>query len=189
MTLAPFATLSQLQERLDDVDPVKGQRALEDASAHLRDDVIGAQVWPVAVMTYTVQASGEAGLWLPPGPVTVLSATLVPHGGASTPVALDLLHVDDHGRLARAHGLLWCGPVTLTVQVGYATPPDGLVRWTLVLAAQQLAMGDAALLGSTSGGTVAVDDFRTAWSGPVGGVPAAAADQLRRTFGSTVTVT
>lgn len=180
--LAPFATIDDLERRLggvtfavDVATQSQVQAALEDASAHLRTEIIGAQVFPQSEVATTVTGHGPRDTWQAP----VFPVTDVAVDG-------EAVELDEDGMMP-----LPAGRHTITYTVGYQNPPDVLVSWTCVLASQALDLVDKfGALGASGVSSMAIDDFKIAYAD--GGdktqfyVPAQAAESLRSTFGRSV---
>ena len=151
-----FATFTELGVRLDRVFTTAEQAwitvLLQDASTYLREDVIGQQVFPMSTATFVTWPDGGR-IDLPQNPVVSVGA--VTRGG----VAIDFerrdsaLYVDGDAE------------TSVTFTYGYATAPEGLKRWTMVLASQLLLPLEQEL-GLTAGGlsSVALDDFKVAFA-------------------------
>ncbi|RFA14561.1 hypothetical protein B7R21_06340 [Subtercola boreus] len=151
-----FATAVELGTRLkrtfssDETEWVTS--LLEDASTYLREDIIGAQVFPQATVTFTVWPEPE-GIVLPQQPVQAVVS--VSRDGS------DVDYVYRDGRVLIASPL----PVDITFTYGYAEAPEGLKRWTMVLVSQTLISLELNL-GLTVGGlsSVALDDFKASFA-------------------------
>lgn len=161
-----FATYQDLGLRLNR-DYTADEQAwitslLEDASAYLREDVIGQQVFPRATSTFTAYPSGG---WvdLPASPVVAVVSVV--RSGVAVPFIQrdNAIQVDATGSDTSQQG---CdAPVSVTFTYGYATAPESLKRWTMVLVSQALIPLELKL-GLTAGGlsSVAIDDFKASWA-------------------------
>lgn len=125
---------------------------LESASAYLRDDVLGLQVYPQSTSTFTAYPDG--------GQVVIPNPPLVSIGAVTRDgVAVAYTQRDNS---------IWVDcddPVDVTFTYGYLTPPDSLKRWACVLVSQALLTVEQGL-GLTAGGlsSVALDDFKVAFA-------------------------
>lgn len=155
-----FATYTDLATRLNRTFTGSEQAwitsLLEDASAYLREDVLGMQVYPQATSTFTDWPDGGR-LDLPQAPV-ISVGTVVQNGVTLTA---------DEGYERRNNSLYFPtdDPVTVTFTYGYTVAPDSLKRWCMVLVSQALLTLEQGL-GLTAGGlsSVAIDDFKAAWA-------------------------
>lgn len=125
---------------------------LGDASTYLRDDVLCQQVFPQSTSTFTAWPDGGR-VDMPQAPVVSIDA--VTRGGVA--VSYD-----------RRDNTIWVNDDTaldVTFTYGYATAPESLKRWTMVLASQVLLPLEMQL-GLTAGGlsSIAIDDFKAAWA-------------------------
>jgi len=125
---------------------------LESASAYLREDVIGAQVFPQSQSTFTAYPDGGR-VDLPTSPVVSVDAVM------RDGVAVDYLRRDDSLYVD-------CDdPIKVTFTYGYAEAPESLKRWVCVLVSQALVPLELKL-GLTAGGlsSLAIDDFKVAFA-------------------------
>lgn len=125
---------------------------LESASAYLREDIIGAQVFPTSQSTFT--AYPDAGrVDLPTAPVQ--SVDSVTREG----VPVDFIRRDDSLYVDCDE------PVKIAFTYGYASAPESLKRWACVLVSQALVPIELKL-GMTAGGlsSLAIDDFKVAFA-------------------------
>ena len=151
-----FATaedLGKLLKRTFAGDEVEWITALlEAASAYLREDVIGSQVYPVAQSTFT--AWPDAGrVDIPAGPLVSIDSVTRDN------VAVEYQRVDNYIRVS-------CNdPVQIKFTYGYPEAPESLKRWACVLVSQTLVPLELKL-GLTAGGlsSVAIDDFKAAFA-------------------------
>lgn len=156
-----FATVEDLELRLNR-DFTAGAETdwitalLEDASTYLRDDVLGQQVFPQDTSTFRAWPDG--------GRVDIPQEPLISIDGVERDgVAL----VADSG-YTRRDSTLWFTsdePVDITFTYGFATAPESLKRWAMVLVSQVLIPLEQEL-GLTVGGlsSVAIDDFKAAFA-------------------------
>lgn len=151
-----FATPDDLGKRLNrtftEEEKAWVQTLLEDASTYLREDVIGAQVYPRASATFT--AYPDAGeIEIPAMPLRSVDA--VERNGHPIPYAV------------RDHVVTVAGdsPAEVTFTYGYDDPPAGLSRWAMVLASQAMLPVELKL-GLTVGGlsSVQLDDFKVGFA-------------------------
>lgn len=179
-----FALYTDLELRLNRTFTVP-ERAwitalLEDASTYLRDDVIGAQVYPQSTSTFVAYPDG--------GRVDIPQSPLISVGAV---VQDGVTLVLDTGYTRRDNTLNFPSdePVTITFTYGYATAPESLKRWACVLVSQVLIPLEQDL-GLSVGGlsSVAIDDFKIAFAdaGEMTGITMSDRNiqLLRRQFGS-----
>lgn len=201
----PFATTADLTSRgyaYTVTDSVAGA-ALEDASDSLRDE-IGWQVYPVAQASisylngqHSCRAYEMEHVHLPGQPITgITSVTMV--GQTVDPSYYEL--VDDVLIVGAAYwyyvqnvGPHWLPvPIVITYQVGYATPPAELVRWTCVIAKQWLDQAEQNLSPGATPAALSVDDFRVQFSAQQQAgdlpVPERVLERLRNRYGQSVFV-
>jgi hypothetical protein len=152
-----FATFADLEARLNRTftaaERVWVSTLLEDASAYLRDDVLGGQqVFPQSSSTFTAYPSG-GWVELPQHPV--IAVTAVTRGGVSVPFA----------RRDESVSVDTSEPCEVTFTYGFVTAPDTFVRWACVLVSQALIPLELKL-GLAVGGlsSVALDDFKVSFS-------------------------
>ena len=187
--MTAFATKADLAARLKRAVPTvasleesQWDEALDDASAYLRA-VIGWQVYPEATVTAAMFGSGGRWLSLPGGAMSVESVT-----GDGVPSEWSVID----GALYGDSGTWW-GKVTVEYTVGLAAVPDDLKAFTCVVASQVLAVtADLGALSATGVASVAIDDYRKAWSqGESAGLdlPQRVEDRLRAAYGSGVLTT
>lgn len=208
--VAPFATPDDLAARLGrDLSPSETLQApafLADASAALRAE-IGWQVYPIADVTVTLPAVPrhregvwdvqwwQAAVYLPGKPIQAVTSVTVP--------VVDLAAFPDAGPFQIPEpwyqlidGLLWlrwsAEHVTVTYQVGYAAPPEDLVAWTCIIAADQLSRAAMNVYGAVPA-TLGVDDFKIGYSvqqqaGELP-IPQRVLDRLKSSYGDTAFVT
>ena len=125
---------------------------LEDASTYLREDVIGAQVFPQSTATFQAWPDGGR-VDLPASPVISVGSVT----RAGLPIKFErrdsAVYVDGSEL------------VEITFTYGFLTAPAGLKRWTMVLVSQVLVPLQLKL-GLTAGGlsSVAIDDFKAAFA-------------------------
>ena len=126
---------------------------LEAASTYLREDVIGQQVYPQATATFKAWPESTGDVVLPQQPV--IDVTQVTVDGEP----IDFRLVDERVEVGTLK------QVAVTFTYGYETPPEGLKRWTCVLASQALQLLENQL-GMSVGGlsSVAIDDFKVAFA-------------------------
>jgi hypothetical protein len=152
-----FATYAELGKQINRVF-APGTEAewitslLESASAYLREDVIGAQVFPTSQSTFTAYPDGGR-VDLPTAPVRTIDS--VTREGKSVDYIRrdDTLYVD-------------CDePVKVAFTYGYSEAPESLKRWACVLVSQSLIPIELKL-GMTAGGlsSLAIDDFKVAFA-------------------------
>jgi len=179
-----FATYSDLGTRLRRTFTPDEQpwitTLLKDASTYLRDDVIGAQVFP--------QSSSTVRFWPDGGRVDLPNPPLI----SIDTVARDGVTLVDGEGYTRRDNLLWFGsdkPVDVTFTYGYALAPASLIRWTCVLVSQTLLPIEQKL-GLTAGGlsSVQIDDFKIAFADAGDSTGTTLNDRnialIRRQFGS-----
>lgn len=182
--MTAFATKADLAARLKRAVPTvasleesQWDEALDDASAFLRS-VIGWQVYPQAEVSAVLFGGGGRWLPLPGGAVAVTSVT-----GDGAPSSWSLI---DGALYGDSGG--WFGKVTVAYTVGLEVAPEDLKAFTCVVASQVLAItADLGSLSATGVASVAIDDYRKAWSqGESAGLdlPARVMDQLRAAYGS-----
>ena len=156
-----FATYQDLGTRLKRTFSVGVESAwitslLEDASAYLRDDVIGQQVYPQSTSTFTAYPDG-GDVTLPQEPL--ISVVSVAQAGVTL--------IQDTNYTRRNSTLTFFNdePVDITFTYGYLLPPKSLKRWAMVLVSQTLIPLEQQL-GLTAGGlsSIAIDDFKAAWA-------------------------
>ncbi|TFD61127.1 hypothetical protein E3T43_01260 [Cryobacterium sp. Hh7] len=151
-----FATFTELGVRLGRVFTTAEQAwitvLLQDASTYLREDVIGAQVFPQSTATFKAWPDGGR-VDLPAHPV-VSVGSVTRDGLAITFERRDSAVYVNGSEL-----------VEITFTYGHAAAPDGLKRWTMVLVSQVLLPLELKL-GLTAGGlsSVAIDDFKAAFA-------------------------
>ncbi|MEA9983652.1 hypothetical protein [Subtercola sp. RTI3] len=151
---------------------------LEAASAYLREDVIGQNVFPQSQVTYEAQPDGGT-VEIPAKPL--ISVDSVRRAGIDVPYTRRdmVLSIDPYNRfystntddfsaetfVSQGYRLTHDDPVTVTFTYGYALAPEGLKRWACVLVSQTLIPLELKL-GLTAGGlsSVAIDDFKAAWA-------------------------
>jgi hypothetical protein len=154
---------------------------LESASTYLREDVIGAQVFPQASATFTAWPDWAGEVVLPTSPV--VSVDSVQRDSVDTAFTFEDGVLRVPGR----------GACDVMFTYGYANPPEGLKRWACVLVSQAL-MPLEMKLGLTVGGlsSVAIDDFRVAFADGGDGTGMTLSDaniqRLRDQYGSLSTV-
>lgn len=151
-----FATYSDLEKLLNRTftseERIWVTDLLENASAYLREDVIGQQVYPQSTVTFTAYpASGY--IQLPQHPVA--SVTSVKRDDIDVSYSLRDNYLTVDGDEA----------VTITYTFGCATAPEGLKRWACVLVSQVLTTLELKL-GISVGGlsSVSIDDFRISFA-------------------------
>jgi hypothetical protein len=156
-----FATYAELGVALNRTFTVGAESAwitslLEDASTYLRDDVLGQQVFPQTSSTFTAWPDGGR-VDLPQSPV--ISVDSVVRDGVA--LVLD----DDYTRRDNTISVNDDKPLDITFTYGYATAPESLKRWCMVLVSQALIPLEQQL-GLNAGGlsSVAIDDFKAAWA-------------------------
>lgn len=182
--MTAFATKAELAARLKRAVPTAASleesqwdEALDDASAYLRA-VIGWQVFPQSEVSVVLFGRGSRWLPLPGGAVSVESAT-----GDGVPSEWSVVDGSLYGDSGG-----WYGKVTVGYTVGYADVPDDLRAFTCVVASQVLAVtADLGALSATGVASVAIDDYRKAWSqGESAGLdlPQRVEDRLRAAYGS-----
>lgn len=155
-----FATYQDLELRLNRTFTTEERpwitALLGDASTYLRDDVLGLQVYPQTTSTFRVWPDGGR-VDLPQQPV--ISVDLVERDGVEL--------VLDAGYTQRDSTLTFTcdDPVDITFTYGYATAPESLKRWAMVLVSQALIPLEQNL-GLSVGGlsSVALDDFKVAFA-------------------------
>jgi hypothetical protein len=125
---------------------------LQDASTYLREDVIGAQVFPQSSATFQAWPDGGR-VDLPAHPVVSVGSVT----RAGLPITFE--------RRDTAVYVDGSEPVEITFTYGHALAPAGLKRWTMVLVSQVLLPLELKL-GLTAGGlsSVAIDDFKAAFA-------------------------
>jgi len=178
-----FATADDLAARLNrtftDDEAAWIDTLLEDASAYLREDVLGLQVYPQATATF-VAYPGSGEIDLPQSPVVSVDSVQV--NGTDT-------------SYTRYDNTLYVGtnePVSVTFTYGYEEPPASLKRWACVLVSQALIPLELKL-GLTAGGlsSVAIDDFKASFAdaGEATGMQLSERNitQLRAAFGRPAT--
>lgn len=129
----PFATVDDLRDRgvavvTDPASIARAEAALRDASADLRAE-IGWQVYPPAQVSLVEHSWGDS-VELPGFPISAVSVTV---GGTALPAESWTLDNSTVRLCRHASG------VAVAYSVGYDTPPDDLVGWTCVLAADALS--------------------------------------------------
>ena len=177
-----FANVDQLSTKLNrtfsDTEKTWMTELLEDASTYLREDVIGQQIYPQSTSTFTAWPDGGR-IDLPQHPVA--SVDSVTHEGHAIAWHRrdDTIYVDTDEA------------VEVTFTYGFATPPEGLVRWTCVLVSQALVPLELKL-GLTVGGlsSVSIDDFKASFADGGAGTGMTLSDRaernLRAQYGTTV---
>lgn len=151
-----FATAQNLADRLNRVftDPEQTWVTvlLEDASAYLRTEVIGQNVYPQETVAFDDWPTGGR-VDLPQFPVIEIGS--VKRDGA----------VIDHEYRPGYITVRGDEKVEITYTYGYAEPPEDLVRLTCVLVSSVLLPLEQKL-GLTAGGlsSVQLDDFKLAWA-------------------------
>jgi hypothetical protein len=151
-----FATATDLAARLNrtftEAEVVWINTLLEDASAYLRDDVLGLQVFPQATATFVAYPDGGE-IDLPQSPVVSVDSVKV--NGTET----------GYTRHDNTLYVATSEPVTVTFTYGYETAPASLTRWACVLVSQALIPLELKL-GLTAGGlsSVAIDDFKASFA-------------------------
>ena len=155
-----FATYSDLGTRIKRTFTADEQpwitTLLKDASTYLRDDVIGAQVFP--------QATSTVRFWPDGGRVDLPNPPLISIGTVAR-AGVTLVEDEDY---TRRENMLWFSsdePVDITFTYGYLLAPEALKRWTMVLVSQVLLPLEQKL-GLTAGGlsSVQIDDFKVAFA-------------------------
>lgn len=151
------------------------ETALDDASGYLRT-VIGQ---PITAGTTTLSLltdhRGETDIWLVP--VTSITSITDPDG--ETVDASDWELVGQRLYLRRAHVVY-----TVTLNYGYTTVPDEIMRWTKVLANVQIQAAAQGNLGLNTVSSVAIDDGKVTYSSAMSvALPQATAQWLKATFG------
>jgi len=177
-----FATITDLQTALgrtfDDLAQVRQVTwLLEAASTYLRDE-LHQQIYPQAQATFN--AWPEHGqVRLPMTPVISVDQVLDATGNPA--------RFDEYRGDGKITGLYSDRKVTITVTYGYDTAPEGLKKYTVVLAAQALITLELNL-GLTAGGlsSVAIDDFKAAFADAGAGtgmtLPDEVLDSLRASY-------
>lgn len=134
---------------------------LEDASAYLREDVIGQQVFPTSTSTFKA--------WPDAGSVTIPAMPLISIDSVQRD-GVDVAYTRNENTIFLCtpfgrHYLDREEPVDITFTYGYATAPAGLKRWAMVLVSQAIIPIELKL-GLTAGGlsSVAIDDFKAAFA-------------------------
>lgn len=151
-----FATADDLAARLNrtftEDESAWIDTLLEDASAYLRDDVLGLQVFPQAQATFVSWPDGGR-IDLPQSPV--VSVDSVKRNGVEV----------DYMRRDNALYVATDDETTVTFTYGYASAPESLKRWACVLVSQALIPLELKL-GLTAGGlsSVAIDDFKASFA-------------------------
>lgn len=195
----PFATTADLTARGFTVtNETRAQTALQDASDYLRGE-LGWQVYPVSSVTISVLDRHRDGgriedhIFLPGHPVREIVS--VNFNG----VDLDLNHFELVDNVLLIRGSLfpvWFAgrlpyPTVVTYTVGYDAPPPELLRWTCVIAADDLAKQAQGIQGAIPA-SLAVDDFRAQYSAQQQAgepaIPARVLERLRATYGQSVYV-
>ena len=182
--MTAFATKADLAARLKRAVPTAASleesqwdAALDDASAFLRS-IIGWQVYPSSTVSTVLFGYGTRWLPLPGGATSVTSVT-----GDGAPSEYTLID----GSLYGDSGL-WFGKITVEYTIGVDTAPEDLVAFCCVVASQIISVtSDLGALSATGVASVAIDDYRKAWSqGESAGLdlPSRVVDQLRATYGS-----
>lgn len=155
-----FATYTQLGVLLNRTFTAPEQTwvtaLLQSASTYLRDDVLGQQVYPQSTSTFRAWPDG--------GRVDIPQQPLISIGTvvrAGVTLVLDT----DYSRRDSTLTFDSDDPVDITFTYGYATAPDSLARWAMVLVSQALIPLEAGL-GLTVGGlsSIALDDFKAAFA-------------------------
>lgn len=174
-----FATHSDLASRLSRVF-TEGEETwvttlLEDASAYLRTEVIGQQVYPQTETTFDEwPTAGRVDL--PQWPIVEISS--VKRDGAVIEYEYRPGYITVSGD----------EKVEITYTFGYENAPEDLVRICCVLVSSALLTLEQQL-GLTAGGlsSVQLDDFKVAWAdgGAASGMtlPEVTQTSLRRAFG------
>lgn len=184
--VAAFATKADLVARgwSGAASDQRIDQALADASSFLRGE-IGWQVYPPATVTHTARDWAQV-VHLPGAPIR--SVTGVVSRGTTLPQSayeLDgtVLHLPYGGTR-----------MTVTYEVGYETPPEELVAWTCVLAADTLARAaDPDDTGGARPASESLADWRVTYSKrqqegePA--IPQRVLERLRATYGTTAYVT
>lgn len=186
--MTPFATVAdvatRLQRNFDSAATAAVEAMIEDATAYLRDEVIGCHVAPTVTSTITVHRTDDLGGGVRlPGP-PILSVDAVTRDGH------DIAHRWDGEHLAVDWGAdCHPDPVQVTYTHGYATVPHNLRTWTIVLVAQAIAdVEELGTIGRGGAASFSIDDYRKAWApsetGDVGyTLPPKVRDRLRSTYG------
>lgn len=174
-----FATADDLAARLNRTFTEEEEAwvtvLLEDASAYLRAEVIGQQVYPQAETTFDEWPSAGR-VDLPQYPVVEIAS-----------VQRDSEEID---YTYRPGYITVAGDevVEITYTYGFETPPDDLVRLTCVLVSSALLPLEQNI-GLTAGGlsSVQLDDFKIAWADAGGSsgmvLPPIQVAAVRRAFG------
>ncbi len=179
--MVAFATVTDLQTATGrtfyGTELAQVEWLLDAATTYLRD-IIGQNVYPQQAATFTAWPSHHRRIELPFQPL--ISIDSVSRAG------IDVQYEwEGTGYLRILDSVP--GPVDVTVTVGYAQIPPGLIRWAIVLAAQALTMVGLGL-GPTAGGlsSLAIDDFRVAFADAGGftglNLPDRDIDRLRTQF-------
>lgn len=182
----PFATLADLEKALKrsftGADIAWANDLLAQASDHLREEVLGWQVYPPATGSYQTQIKCGCFYSLPSQPATLTQVLMLQDQTTATVDEFDGGFVPDKSGIAR-----------ITFTFGYAAAPPILRSWTLVLAGQLVEnITKLGLLTADGLSSVAIDDFKIVWQqqGAGGfGIPAHAVEALQRSFGQPVAVT
>lgn len=208
--LEPFASPPDLAARLkrtfDSAETAAVEAMLVDASAYLRDEVIGAHVFPQRQITFKHKVrdwspSRTVSITMPVQPVITVDAVTI-DGVALTEddwefdgAVLEFCFA--RRRYPPDFRPDWLGRhpmVEVTITAGYATAPADLRMWAIVLASQALNLvEEQGQLGGGGVTSVAIDDYRKTWAAAGGNsgyqLPDRIVDQLRDTYGTTVYVT
>lgn len=183
----PFATRADLETTLktsftDPDEQVQVDSLLDQASDHLRDEVLGWQVYPPATASYTARLRcGELHM-LPSQPATLTSVVWMDDGTTA-----------DVRLVAGGFRPDSTGDATITFQAGYAVAPGSLKSWAVALAAQALAhLKQLGVPIADAYSSVGIDDFKVVWNqqGQNGwGIPPTTAEVLRNQFSQSAHVT
>jgi hypothetical protein len=149
-TYLEFGT--RLRREFDVAEQVWITSLLEDASTYLREDVIGAQVFPQSSATFEAWPDGGR-VDLPAHPVVSVESVMRNGLAIGFERRDSALYVDGNEL------------VEISFTYGHALAPEGLKRWAMVLVSQVMVPLELKL-GLTVGGlsSVAIDDFKAAFA-------------------------
>jgi hypothetical protein len=183
----PFAVRADLELALkrtfDPADEAWADDLLEQASDHLRSEVLHWQVYPPVAASYDTWLRCGTFYRLPVQPASLVGVTWQDTGLAAETQAYD-------------GGFKVCGRdgiATVSITGGYAAAPKALRSWTITLAAQVIQnIEKLKVLTTDAYSSVGIDDFKMVWNqnGSAGwGIPERAAEALRDEFGTSVFLT
>jgi hypothetical protein len=188
MVTPAFATRSDLEVTLKRTFAAPDQPWVDDllaqASDHLRSEVLGWQVYPVASVTYKTRLQAGQFFSLPMQPASLVSVAY--SDSAVQPSSAP--EVYNGGFVPTVSGV-----ATLVLSVGYSVAPPVLRSWCMTLAAQAIAhLEKLGTLTADAYSSVAIDDFRLVWNqnGQSGwGIPEMTREVLRNQFQSSAYTT